>query len=381
MNWRGIAGFVVVGGVLATFPSMRDMLGYPRFLLTFLYFTFFWISLATSWNILTGYSGYFSFGHGAFYGIGVYTIANIITKTELPFIAMLPFAGVTASLIGLLIGLVVFRLRKLRGELFALLTLAVEFVAASIARNFRAIDGGYGVSFSIRSGDYPEFLGNFSEMMYYLGLAVALITVFAAYWIYHSRFGRGLFAIRDDEAVAEGLGVPTFNYKMFAFGLSTFFAGMAGGLHAVQISYVTIEGVFRLGIPLFVILMSLLGGRQHWLGPTIGAIIIHTLNDAFSNTDFQLINDLIIGGLLIIVILFVPEGLYDRLRDRFFAALSLAILIGVPQVIFFDNRLTEQAAYIMLFVLVLLMIPTKYYEAGIGRIMPARKPAMASGGD
>ncbi|MCA9907675.1 MAG: branched-chain amino acid ABC transporter permease, partial [Anaerolineae bacterium] len=123
-------------------PELKDTLDYPRFLLTFLYFVFFWVSLATSWNILTGYSGYFSFGHGAFYGIGVYTTANIVTKLGASFLVTLPLAGVLAALVGLLVGLVVFRLRQLRGELFALLTLAVDFVVASVVRNVDFIDGG-----------------------------------------------------------------------------------------------------------------------------------------------------------------------------------------------------------------------------------------------
>jgi branched-chain amino acid transport system permease protein len=283
---------------------------------------------------------------------------------------MLPLAGILSAIVGLFVGLVVFRLRKLRGELFALLTLAVDFVVASIARNVDFIDGGMGLS--LGRVDYPEFLGSFPEMMYRVGLCIALLTVFAAYLVYSSRLGRGLFAIRDDEAVAEGLGVPTFRFKMIAFAISTFFAGLAGGLHAIQISYVTIEGVFKLSIPLFVILMSLLGGRTHWLGPAIGAIIIHTLNDAFSNTDLQFMNDLVIGGLLIVIILFVPEGIFERLQKRLLPAAALAILVTVLQIIFVDARITENAAITMLFVIALVIIPNRLYERTLGRFMPVR---------
>jgi branched-chain amino acid transport system permease protein len=339
--------------------------------LTFLYFVFFWISMATSWNILTGYSGYFSFGHGAFYGIGVYTIANIVTKTELSFLLTLPVAGVLAAGVGLLIGLVVFRLRQLRGELFALLTLAIEFVVASLARNVEFIDGGLGLS--LGRVDYPEFLGAFPDMMYRVGLVIALLTVFAAYLVHSSRLGRGLFAINDDEAVAEGLGVPSFRFKMIAFGISTFFAGLAGGLHAVQISYVTIEGVFTLTVPLFVILISLLGGRRHWLGPTIGAIVIYTLNDAFSDTNLQFLNEIVIGGLLIVVILFVPEGIFERLRSRIVPALILAVPVTVFQAVFIGGRITAQAAITMLCVIALLMIPARLYDRYIGRFVPSRR--------
>lgn len=366
MNWRAIAGFIVVGAALAFFPNLKDTLGFKTSFLTYLYFVFFWVALATSWNILTGYSGYFSFGHGAFYGVGVYTTATIFTKTGMPFLLTIPFAGILSALLGLFVGLVVFRLRRLQGELFALLTLAIDFVIASIIRNVAFIDGGYGIS--VRSVDYPEFLGTFPEMRYRMGLLIAFLTVFAAYMVFSSRLGRGLAAIHDDEAVAEGLGVPTFRFKMIAFGLSAFFAGLAGGLHTIQISYVEVEGVFRLTVPLFVIVMSLLGGRRHWLGPAIGALFIYTINDAFSDTDLQLLNDVLIGGLLIIIILFVPEGIFDRLRKRYLPALILAVVVGLIQAQFFGGRVTEQAAVVMLVVVALLMIPERLYQRLLGRL-------------
>jgi branched-chain amino acid transport system permease protein len=335
-----------------------------------LYFVFFWIALATSWNILTGYSGYFNFGHGSFYGVGVYTTATIVVKFDLPFLATIPIAGVFSAILGLFVGLVVFRLRQLRGELFALLTLAVDFVVASLVRNIDFIDGGQGKS--LGRVDYPAFLGDFSEMMFRLGLVIAMLTIFTAYMVYSSRLGRGLFAINDDEAVAEGLGVPSFRYKMIAFGLSAFFAGLAGGLHAVQISYVTVEGTFSLTVPLFVILMSLLGGRRHWLGPAIGAAIIYTLNDAFSDTSLQLLNDVAVGGLLIVIILFMPEGIFGRLRQRIIPAIALASVVIVIQALTIGGRLTEQAAVTMLLVVVLLIIPERFYNRYVGRFVPTR---------
>jgi branched-chain amino acid transport system permease protein len=371
MKRRSIAGFVAVGFALMLLPELRETLNFPRFLLTFLYFVFFWIALATSWNILTGYSGYFSFGHGAFYGIGVYTTANLVTKTDFTYLATLPFAGILAALVGLLVGLVVFRLRQLRGELFALLTLAVDFVVASLARNLDFIDGGLGLS--LGRVEYPEFLGAFPDMMYRIGLLIALLTVFVAYMIYSSRLGRGLFAVHDDEAAAEGIGVPTFRYKLIAFGISAFFAGLAGGMHAVQISYVTVESVFTLTIPLFVILISLLGGRRHWLGPVIGAVIIYTLNDVFSDTNLRFVNEVVIGALLIVMIVFMPEGIYERLRSRIVPAAILALIVTVFQVLFVGGRITGQAAVTMLCVIALLMVPARFYHRYIGRFASSRQ--------
>ena len=246
-KWYAPLGFLAVGIALASVPWLKTVFGFPTFWLIFMYFIFFWIAQASSWTMLSGYSGYFSFGQGAFFGIGVYVMATMIDKYGASFLVALPVGGIFATLLGLGIGFVVFRLRLLKGELFALLTLAVDFVLAAVVRNNDAIDGGFGVR--LGSVDAPDFLGDFSTMMYILALIIALLTVFASYSIYHSRFGLGLFSIRDDEEVAEGLGVPTFRFKMAILSISCFFIGLSGALHALQIGYITVEGTFSLRLP------------------------------------------------------------------------------------------------------------------------------------
>ena len=137
---RTVAAILAVGAVLASVP----WLGLPQFYESILYLVFHWIVLATSWNILSGYSGYFSFGHGAFFGIGMYTTATLTTKAALPFLWTLPIGAALAALLGLALGAIVFRAGRMRGELFALLTLAVSYVLATIVLN-TPIDGGPGV--------------------------------------------------------------------------------------------------------------------------------------------------------------------------------------------------------------------------------------------
>src|SRR5262249_53220519 len=138
------AAVVLVGlAMLAALPVFRP----AAFVESILYLIFFWITLATSWTIFSGFSGYFSFGHGAFFGAGIYTTANLAAKLGVPFRWTLPLAGAVAMALGVALGVVVFRVRRLRGELFALLTLAVGFILATVARN-TAIDGGSGVLLS-----------------------------------------------------------------------------------------------------------------------------------------------------------------------------------------------------------------------------------------
>lgn len=361
MSRHPLLGFLAAGLFLGLVPWLREQLDFPIFYLVFLYFVFFWVAQASSWNMLSGYSGYFSFGQGAFYGVGVYTTATLVDKFHINFLASLPLAGVSATLLGLGVGVAVFRLRKLRGELFALLTLAVALVIAAVVRNVDIIDGGYGVP--LGKVPYPEFLGDYSTMLYRLGLGIALLTVFAAYTIQYSRLGQGLFAIRDDEAVAESLGVPTFRYKMTVLAISCFFAGLSGGLHALQINYVAVDSVFNIRVPLFVILMSVLGGRRHWLGPVLGAMIIYTLSDRFSSAQLEFLNQIIIGSLLIVMILFVREGIYARLQRRVWLSSGLFVFVlGVQVFGGIGERLITQIAVAMLALIAVLLIPNTLYQ-------------------
>jgi branched-chain amino acid transport system permease protein len=289
------------------------MVGLPAFYESFLYLIFSWIALATSWSLLSGYAGYFSFGHGAFFGAGMYATATLTTAFDVPFLATLPVAGALAALLGTGIGAVVFRVQRLRGELFGLLTLAVGFVLATIVLNTR-IDGGPGVYLS--AVPLPRLLSSPTGTLYLLGLALAVATVGTAYAIAHSRLGLGLYAIHDDEDVAEGKGVPTFAYKLLAFALSAGIAGVAGAIHAMYVSYVTVGETFSITVPLYVVLMSVLGGARHWLGPAVGATIIAASLYAFTGGQQAVLGRAAVALGLILVILLLPEGVVPAVLAR-----------------------------------------------------------------
>src|SRR5579871_333103 len=250
--------WIVLGAlVLAALPLLKP----PAFYESFLYLLCFWTILATSWNILSGYSGYFSFGHAAFFGVGAYTSATLANSYDIPFLMTLPIAALVAALCGIGVGAVAFRLPKLRGELFALLTLAVTFVLSTIILN-TPIDGGPGVYLS--GVPIPAIAKSASTTFYLLGLVGAAGTILIAYAVHASKLGLGLFAIHDDEDVAEVMGVPAFRYKMIAFAISCGLAGAAGGVQALFISYLTVGETFSIIVPLSVVLMSVLGGTRHW---------------------------------------------------------------------------------------------------------------------
>jgi len=292
---------VVAALLLALVPVLR----LPAFYESFLYLVLFWMSLATSWNILSGYAGYFSFGHAAFFGAGVYTTATLATAFNVPFLLTLPAAGLVAALLGTVIAAVVFRVRGVRGELFGLLTLAVTFVLSTIALNTR-LDGGPGVF--LAAVPVPMLFGGPATTLYHLALAVALVSTSAALAIFRSRWGMGLFAIRDDEDVAEVLGVPTYRYKLAAFALSCFIAGLIGGIHAMFVQYVTVAETFAVGIAVDAIMMAALGGTAFWYGPALGAVIVTALTQSLTGGESAVLNRALIGAILIAVIVFLPDG-------------------------------------------------------------------------
>ncbi|MFO1314324.1 MAG: branched-chain amino acid ABC transporter ATP-binding protein/permease [Burkholderiales bacterium] len=299
---RTLGGILAAGLVLAAVPFLR----LPAFYESFLYLVFHWIVLATSWNILSGYTGYFSFGHGAFFGAGVYTTAVLAGKFDVPFLWTLPAAALVAALLGLGLGAVVFRVRHVRGELFALLTLAATFVLATIVLN-TPIDGGPGVYLS--AVPVPNLAPTPSGTFYVMALALAIGTVAIAYLIARARLGLGLFAIHDDEDAAEVMGVPTYRYKLVAFGVSCGLAGVAGGIQALFVSYVTANGTFNITVPLTVVLMSVLGGTRFWAGPAIGATAITILLYATTAADQAVVGKAVVGVILVAAILLMPEGI------------------------------------------------------------------------
>jgi branched-chain amino acid transport system permease protein len=162
----------------------------------------------------------------------------------------------------------------------------------------------------------PRLVASPTGTFYLLALGLALLTVGAAYAVTRSRLGLGLFAIHDDEDVAEVEGVPTFAYKLVAFALSAGIAGVAGGIHAMYVSYVTVGETFSITVPLYVVLMSVLGGARHWLGPAVGATIITASLYAFTGGQQAILGRAIVAFVLILVILLLPEGVVPAVLAR-----------------------------------------------------------------
>ncbi len=302
----GIAGLFVLLVLLGCVPAS----GIQPYYVAFLYLVFFWVSMATSWTILSGFAGYWSFGQAAFFGTGVYTAGTLAVKLGVPFLLTLPAAALTAAALGTGIGWIVFRLKRLRGELFALMTISVTFVVATIISN-TPIDGGSGIY--LISVPVPELFGSQNGTIYVLGLFFAALAIGIAYWVYHSRMGLGLFAIHDDEDVAEVKGVPTFRYKLGAIALSSGIAGAVGGVYSIYVSYVTVGETFEVTVIMYPVVMSIFGGSRHWLGPALGAALVTVALYGFpAGPQAALARGGVALGLILIVLL-LPDGVLPSL--------------------------------------------------------------------
>ncbi len=306
---RALGGIGAAAFVMACLPAT----GLPAFYDSFFYIVFYWISLATSWSLLSGYAGYFSLGHAAFLGAGMYTSATLATRFGWPFAATLPMAALVAALLGCGVGALVFRLPRLRGELFALMTLAVTFILATVILN-TPIDGGSGVFLS--AVPVPKIIESQTGSIYLLGLAMCMATLAIAWTVSHSKLGLGLYAISDDEDVAEVKGVPTFRYKMIAFALSSGIAGMVGGVHAIYVGFLTVGETFGIAVPLSVILMSVLGGARHWLGPAVGATLITVALFGFASSGQSILGRALVALMLVGAVLWLPEGIVPTWLKR-----------------------------------------------------------------
>jgi branched-chain amino acid transport system permease protein len=327
MTRRGVIGFPLVIAVLAVLSLYRVTLGFPLSYLVLLTTMLFWVTQATSWNILSGYSGYFSFGQAAYVGIGAYSTAVLYGRHGVSFYLTILVAAVLCVVLALAIGGLAFRLRSLRGEIFALLTLAVPFILAALARINTAIDGGQGIIVSVP--DFPDAIGRFQDFLYLVNLLVAGVAVAVAFGMQRSRIGWALAAVHDAEDVAEGMGVATFRYKMWALGASAVIGGVGGSVFALQIGFVAVDSVFHLTVPLFVIVMSVLGGRTHWFGPVVGVVLVVLLQDRLTASglgEWQLI---VLGAVLVTLVIVAPDGLYRRFRTHPLLSAAVAALVTV----------------------------------------------------
>jgi branched-chain amino acid transport system permease protein len=303
-EWRRVSVWapLVLAVVLALFPAVfpDELTWIGLFFLTFIF-----VTLAVSWNMVGGYAGQVSFGYAAFFGTAAYVTAILWSRYQWDPVLTLPFAGLAAVVVALMVGLPCFRLL---GPYFSIATIGIGEASRVLALNLDQLTGGAsGLNLPLAVPSKPWF--------YWSGLTLAVVAVSVSAWLRASRVGLGLFALRMDQDAAESVGLNSTLYKNIAHCLSAFLVGIAAGLYVVYLSYVHPDAVFSFDLSIGMVLMGVIGGVGTLWGPVLGAVIYLPVRQLLlGQPSLVAINQLIFGGLLIAIILFEPGGLLGLIR-------------------------------------------------------------------
>lgn len=275
-----------------------------RFIMATTYTILTFITLAQAYNILGGYGGYVNFGYSAFYGLGGYITAILSTQWRVSPLLMVPIAGLAVGAISMILGV---PLLRLKGVYFAIGMITVNFIFLSLVLLFPKITmAGLGIVLPP-----PPPL----QVFCYLTATVAVITTLSAHRIANSSMGLALRSIREDEEVAEVVGVNLTKYKVLGFVASTIPAAVVGGITAAYLTYIDPETMFNIGFSVKVILMARLGGLGTIAGPVVGALVIQAISYALRYTLGGVLHKIVWGALLSATIILLPGGVIKYVRS------------------------------------------------------------------
>ena len=255
------------------------------------------IILASSLNLATGYLGQLTLGHAGFMSVGAYVSALCSIHLELPFIASLLMGAIIAAIIGVIIGIPTLRLK---GDYLCIITLAFNEIIRVIMVNLSITNGSKGLVGIPRST-------NFAIVFF-----SAAVTVFVIYSIVKSRHGRAIISIREDETASELSGIPTTYYKILAFAISAFFAGLAGGLYAHYITVISPK-VFDYNKSVEILVNVVLGGMGNWKGSIIAAIVMTILPEYLRA--FSQYRMLLYAAILIIAMILKEKNIFKTIKN------------------------------------------------------------------
>ncbi len=298
--------YLVVVILLLLVPVFLD--AETSYVVYFLFMAFNYLALAQGFNLIAGYTGQVSLGQNAFFGIGAYIAAFAWQHADFGYFNPLAIlaSGLGAAVLAILVGIPL--LSKLRGDYFALGTLGLGEIMRLII-----VQGG-----SLTGGTVGMFLpaSAYSSMLpyYYVGLSLAILATGAVFFIVRSNIGSALVAIRDDEIAAAANGVNVLFYKVFAFASGAFLMGICGSLQAYNLFHIHPQTFFGLNWTLYPILMCVLGGSGTIAGPIIGTLFLTAVFE-LARVWMPESHPLISGTLIILAILFVPNG-FIRLKLR-----------------------------------------------------------------
>lgn len=275
-------------------------------------------------NILVGFTGQISLGHGAFVGVGAYAGAIMATSLSLPFWIAVPAAGLITALVGMVFGMPSVRLK---GLYLTIATLAGQFIIEYILVHWEGLTRGT-MGITLPSASIFGIIIEGDRSFFFVIFISLIGMTYVAANIMRTRYGRAFIAIRDNDRAAEGMGIPIFRYKLLAFGVSSFYAGFAGALMAFYLISISTEP-FNLGLSVEYLAMVIIGGMGNIAGSIFGATFITVLNEVLRLlTDFLMnagivegfqlnvapLRELVFGAAIVLFILFEPRGLAEVWR-------------------------------------------------------------------
>jgi len=275
-------------------------------------------------NILVGYTGQISLGHGAFFGVGAYAAAVLATRFGVGFYLAIPAAGVVTALVGMIFGI---PSGRLKGLYLTIATLAGQFIIEYVLVHWDSVtQGTMGITLPSPRILHWEVVGD-RPFFFMIFVSLVAMTWFAVN-IMRSKYGRAFIAIRDNDRAAEGMGIPIFKYKLLSFAISSFYAGFAGALWAYYMVSVTAEP-FNLGLSVEYIAMVIIGGMGNIPGAIFGATFITLLNELLryitgllmnlgfitsSGLNMAPLREFVFGLAIVLFILFEPRGIAELWR-------------------------------------------------------------------
>lgn len=265
--------------------------------------------MAQSWNFIGGLAGYPSFATAAFFGLGAYASA-ILQNHGVPMVPAWACAALAAVLFAAFLGGAILHLR---GHYFAIASLIVAEMLREIVNTLPDFTGGgKGMNLPLLKLSVTAQ----AQFFFYAMLALAVLTVAAAIVIHRSKLGFGLRCIQQNESAADIIGINTYAYKTAGFSLSAVFVGVAGAIYASWVNYIDPPDVFDVLISVKPMVMVLLGGLGTIFGPSIGAVILLLLEEAVWR-NFLTMHVAALGVIIVVLVLFLPNGLLALMRERF----------------------------------------------------------------
>lgn len=272
-----------------------------NYFVSLLYSVFTFSALAYSWNVISGYTGYVSFGHVSFFGIGGYTAGLLIVAWKWHWLPAALGGGVVATLLAVPIGLTMLRLR---GPYFAIGMLGLARILERVALGWQPVTGGG------RGLYLPPVLD--LGGVYYAAGVILLLLVLGTLWLENSTFGLRLLAIREDEVGAESLGIPTARLKLAAFVLSACAPGILGGFYAWHLSFLDPATAFGLNIELTAIVSAIVGGTGTVWGPLLGGVGMSLVTETLW-ARFPRLHLALFGAIVVAMMLWLPRGIVSGL--------------------------------------------------------------------